>query len=235
MLDYKENKASIQALSRIDASLEYPLWLTNDRIFGTTGSGDFHIFALGSSKFNLITSLRKIHSKPIRETAIFPGNPYIVASTGHDKTICLTDLNKGQILGRNNLYHTGSSIKCRQDYLLGVTREDNMILLYDTRVSLAFPTTTLPCPYPKCLYTHCFYGSNAILLGQADGAIRHLDLRFSKSILSEALDPYCEGIGMIDAEEKAFVTSGYGEYEFFSYLCLHSFFLAFLRIWYDRW
>jgi WD40 repeat protein len=206
----------IQGLCRTLEAPRYPTWLPNSRVACCSVSGALNVFTFVSEKKQLSHTARivGVHSKEVRELALCPTKQNLLASTGADGFLCVTDMESRNIVARTSLGSIGGSVKWTgYSDALGVTLDSGTLLLFDTRSNLSKPARSFATSVKTPLYTHCRYGEHFALLGFSNGHIHNIDFR-TGSRVSSVEDPYVEGIGQIELAPRgdAFVTSGFYDF-----------------------
>jgi hypothetical protein len=189
----------------------YPTWISDTRVVAcSTINGSLTTFAFDGHHLAQTHILRGVHTREVRELATCPVNPQLVASTGADALLCVTDLSAGTLLARTPLEGVGGSVKWKEDSI-GVTLDNGRLLFYDARTSFLKPQLNYRPGHTSSLYTHDRYSPYYTLMGYGNGALQNLDLRTGK-VTWQVEDFYVEGIGMIESRGNAFVTSGFSDF-----------------------
>lgn len=161
-------------------------WLNSSAIFAATGQGNMQLFKISENRSIIEPSiiLSDIHSDYICETAVKPFQSYQLASGGWDKRLCITDLEAQQLLCCKDTESCITSVKWskwNQGECISITTDEGYYKLYDSRQSLrgqAAWETDLGKINPFC---HERYTDHHILLGDADGGIHHMDMRYDRN------------------------------------------------------
>jgi hypothetical protein len=113
-----------------------------------------------------------------------------------------------------------------------LTTDDGKLYLVDLRLAKNEPA--LKFDFGKLdMFAHEHYAENHVLLGYADGELKHIDLRMSGDgggvnggqqdvkLLHSVQDPYVDIVGNIHYCAGSMIVTGYTEYVTFCTLCLN--------------
>ena len=195
-------------------------WLSPTTLVCAAGKGKLRVYHYDSQNQQLAEAGAMVQGSgaDLREIALNPNSPSVLAVGGYDHKLNIIDLNRpdAPFLQQVDLQGVIGSLRwspANGGAYLSATLDEGKFYLFDARTQIKEASSNLNANQLG-LYCHERIGEFGVALGFGNGEVKLFDLRKTNHMVQAFRDPMVDVVGGIEHEASAqqFLVSGYTDY-----------------------